>query len=152
MSTTLSVRTATVADLPAVTDLFLRYLEFYGVAVPDEERPAAFLAERLKNGDSVVLLAETPAGPVGFAQVYRTFSSLSMGTVWTLNDLYVREEARGAGAGRALVRACLEHARAAGAVGIQLETAPDNHVAQSLYDSEGFERERFVAYHRSLDG
>ncbi|WP_432089369.1 MULTISPECIES: N-acetyltransferase family protein [unclassified Streptomyces] len=150
MTETVSVRVATPADLPALSELFRGYLDFYRVAVTDPGRPQEFLRARLENAESVILLAETGRGPVGFAQVYPTFSSLSMGRVWTLNDLYVEASARRTGAGRALVRSCLERARAAGAVGVQLETAHDNHGAQALYDGEGFEPEEFTAYFHAL--
>lgn len=150
MAQAVSVRTATPADLPVVSELFSRYLAFYQVAAADESRPAEFLRARMENDESVILLAETRLGPVGFAQIYPTFSSLSMGRVWTLNDLYVDDTARRCGAARALVRSCLERARAAGAVGVQLETAHDNSSAQALYDAEGFEPEEFVAYFHAL--
>ncbi|MFF4489543.1 GNAT family N-acetyltransferase [Streptomyces sp. NPDC001544] len=151
MSETVSVRVATLADLTAVTELFCGYLAFYRVTVADETRPERFLRDRLENGESLILLAETDAGPVGFAQIYPTFSSLSMGRVWTLNDLYVEASGRRCGVGRALVRSCVERARAAGAVGIQLETASDNAGAQALYRSEGFEPEAFAAYFLALE-
>ncbi|WP_340377415.1 GNAT family N-acetyltransferase [Streptomyces sp. SS7] len=151
MNDSVRVRTAQLTDLPELAGLFRLYLEFYGVRPDTEDGPEAFLTDRLKNGDAVVLLAETNGAGVGFAQVYPTFSSLAMKTVWTLNDLYVRPEARGAGAGRALVRACLERARAAGAAGVQLETAPDNRVAQALYETEGFGRGEYLTYFRTVD-
>lgn len=150
MSETVSVRAATPADLPVVTELFCGYLAFYQVAIADGTRPERFLQDRLENGESLILLAETGTGPVGFAQIYPTFSSLSMGRVWTLNDLYVEASGRRCGAGRALVRSCVERARAAGAVGVQLETAYDNVGAQALYKSEGFEPETFAAYFLAL--
>ncbi|MEU8852546.1 GNAT family N-acetyltransferase [Streptomyces sp. NPDC048564] len=145
------VRAAAPADLPELAELFRLYLAFYGVEPDGGEGPEAFLTDRLKNGDAVLLLAETEGGSVGFAQVYPTFSSLAMKPVWTLNDLYVRAGARGAGAGRALVRACVERARAAGATGVQLETGPDNRVAQALYEAEGFSRGEYLTYFRAVD-
>ncbi|MFE2327576.1 GNAT family N-acetyltransferase, partial [Streptomyces sp. NPDC059385] len=94
-----------------------------------------------------------PAGrppTVGFAQVYRAFSSLSMDTAWILNDLYVAPEGRRTGAGRALLREVLRRAREAGVTGVQLETAYDNTVAQGLYEAEGFVREEFHVYFHEL--
>lgn len=133
------------------TALFAGYLRFYGVA---HELAVArvFLAERLAAGDSLVLLARTPDGAaVGFTQVYFGFSSLSLGRVWTLNDLYVDPAARGTGVGRLLVREVCRRAAAAGALRVVLETAEDNAVAQALYASEGFTRESgFRVYAREL--
>ncbi|MBT2446695.1 GNAT family N-acetyltransferase [Streptomyces sp. ISL-43] len=145
------LREAGEADLDAAAGLFRGYLDFYEVQVEDPDRPRAFLAERLKAGDSFVLLADVPgAGTVGFTQVYRTFSSLSMRPAWVLNDLYVAPSGRRTGAGRALLREVLRRAREAGVSGVQLETAYDNHIAQGLYEAEGFVREEFHMYFHDL--
>ncbi|MFD4246663.1 GNAT family N-acetyltransferase [Streptomyces sp. NPDC058525] len=146
-----AVRTAGEGDLEVAAELFRGYLEFYEVDVKDAERPQAFLAERLAKDESTVLLADVPgAGTVGFAQVYRTFSSLSMRPVWILGDLYVAPSGRRTGAGRALLREVLRRAREAGVCGVQLETAYDNTVAQGLYEAEGFVREGFHVYFHEL--
>ncbi|GHI88927.1 N-acetyltransferase family protein [Streptomyces xanthophaeus] len=146
------VRVAGEADVETAAGLFTGYLGFYGVDVaPDPDRPRAFLAERIAKDESLVLLADVPeAGTVGFAQVYRTFSSLSMRPIWVLGDLYVAPAGRRTGAGRALLREVLDRARAAGVAGVQLETAYDNEIAQGLYEAEGFVREGFHLYFHEL--
>ncbi|WP_411103384.1 GNAT family N-acetyltransferase [Streptomyces sp. cmx-4-9] len=147
-----SVRTAGEADVEVAAALFRGYLEFYGVA-PEagSDAPRAYLAERIAKDESLVLLADVPgAGTVGFAQVYRTFSSLTLSTAWILYDLYVAPAGRRSGAARALLREVLDRAREAGVGGVQLETAYDNHVAQGLYEAEGFVREEFHVYSHEL--
>ncbi|GAA3091104.1 hypothetical protein GCM10020254_40080 [Streptomyces goshikiensis] len=108
---TVGLRVAGEDDIETAAGLFRGYLDFYGVAVEDPDRPRAFLAERIRAGESLVLLADLPgAGTVGFAQVYRTFSSLAMRPVWILYDLYVaplraaRRRGPGAAAGGAAAR------------------------------------------------
>ncbi|WP_405921697.1 GNAT family N-acetyltransferase [Streptomyces sp. NBC_00122] len=146
-----TVRAAGEADVPAAAALFRGYLDFYEVDVEDPDHPRAFLAERIAKDESLVLLAETPgAGAVGFAQVYRTFSSLALRPVWILNDLYVDPSGRRTGAGRALLREVLRLAREAGVAGVQLETAYDNTIAQGLYEAEGFVRDAFHIYFHDL--
>ena len=101
-----------------------------------------FLSDRLKNDESVIFaarLAETDA-LVGFTQLYPTFSSVRMRRVWTLNDLFVAESARGNGVARALMEAAQAFATSTGAVALELATERDNTVAQALYDSLGYER------------
>lgn len=140
------VRPATPADLDALTRLFVGYHEFYG-REGDAAAARDFLAARQRDGDAVVLVAEADSGLVGFAQVYPTWSSLSMARVWVLNDLFVDPSARGTGAGRSLVRAVLAAARDAGAVRVSLSTQTTNHTAQALYVAEGFARdEEFWTY------
>ncbi|WP_043193457.1 GNAT family N-acetyltransferase [Streptomyces sp. NRRL F-2664] len=147
------VRAAGEADVDTAAALFRGYLDFYEVEVKDADAPRAFLAERLARDESLVLLADVPgAGTVGFAQVYRAFSSLTLSTAWILNDLYVAPGGRRTGAGRALLREVLRRARAAGVTGVQLETAYDNTAAQGLYEAEGFVREQFHVYFHDLGG
>ncbi|MFD3540350.1 GNAT family N-acetyltransferase [Streptomyces sp. NPDC058662] len=141
------VRVAGAADVEEAAALFRGYLDFYEVLPEDPDLPGAFLAERIAKDESLVLLAAVPGvGTVGFAQVYRTFSSLALRTAWVLSDLYVAPEGRRTGAGRAMLREVLRRARESGASGVQLETAYDNTVAQGLYEAEGFVREEFHVY------
>lgn len=133
----IEIARATAADVGELGNLFAGYLRFYGRSQTrqDVER---FLAARLARGESVVLLARVEGRAVGFVQCYPTWSSLSLAPAWVLNDLFVAEDGRGSGAGRALVRAAAATARDAGAAYIALETAPDNATARALYESEGF--------------
>lgn len=54
--------------------------------------------------------------------------------------LGVAAEARGQGVGEALVRACLERARADGRAGVAITTSPRMHAAHRLYERLGFVR------------
>lgn len=125
-------------DVDQVTDLFLGYLDFYRRPATREEAEG-YLRARLSGAESLILVARQDGRSLGFTQVYPTFSSVSMAPVWTLNDLYVAPEARKSGIGRALIRAVVTEAAAAGAVRVTLSTAEDNTTAQALYESEGFE-------------
>lgn len=150
----IDVRDATTADLDDVVDLFLRYLAFYEQQAGEPEA-RGFLTDRLAADDTVLLVAETreqerPGRLIGFAQSYRSWSSVSLGPVWVLNDLFVHPSARGTGAGRDLVRATCERADSAGAIRVSLATAWDNVAAQGLYESEGFARDlSFLHYSRA---
>lgn len=126
------VRQATLDDLDRLATLFNDYRVFYGKP-SDLPAARAFLRDRFERDQSVVFLADA-----GFAQVYPGFSSISLAPAWLLNDLYVEPAARARGVGRALVRTCIDHARDAGAAYLTLETATDNTVAISLYESVGF--------------
>ena len=149
---TLVVHRAAADDLPAVVELFTGYLDFYGV----HESPArvtAFIAERLRTGDSVILLARAGAVAVGLAQVFPTLSSLDLAPLWTLGDLFVVPSARGAGVGRTLLRAVCARAAEAGASSVALETARANTSAQRLYESEGFVQDTvYRVYSKALAG
>jgi GNAT superfamily N-acetyltransferase len=137
------VRIATPGDLRAVTRLFDAYRVFYGRS---SNRRAArlFLADRMARGESAVLIARARptaseyAVDVGFAQLYRSFSSVRLGPSLILNDLFVVPEARRQGVGARLVDACTAYARKARVVSLQLETHPENAAAMRLYADKGF--------------
>ena len=124
-----------------VADLFDDYRVFYGQP-SDPEAARAFVAERLDRQDSIIYLAHTRSEgtkiPLGFTQLYPSFSSVSMKPLWILNDLYVAAEGRRQGVGRALIDRARELAVETGAKGLILETTIDNAAAQALYDSYGF--------------
>ncbi|PTS83396.1 GNAT family N-acetyltransferase [Pseudomonas sp. HMWF032] len=145
------IRTATAADLPALSELFGAYLVFYEVAKPPVE-VEAFLAARLHQGDSVILLARDDQGvALGFVQLYAFFSSLALQPAWLLSDLYVSPQVRRQGVGEALMNAARTHAEATGACGLQLETAKSNLPGQALYERLGYVRDEvFYTYWLAL--
>ena len=128
---------ATVADLDAVAPLFDAYRQFYGQP-SDVPRARTFLAERLANGESVVLIAERESQAVGFTQLFPMFSSVRTARIWVLNDLFVAVDARRAGVARGLLDAAADFARSDGAARIVLETSIDNHAARALYRRAGW--------------
>jgi ribosomal protein S18 acetylase RimI-like enzyme len=132
------------ADVERVVWLFDQYRVYYEQP-SDLNGVRTFLTSLLEKGDSVIFAAvderyhETEA--IGFTQLYPTYSSLSIKKVWTLNDLFVKPEARGIGAGRALIEEASSLARDTQAKGLQLCTYHDNYSAQRLYESIGFARD-----------
>jgi ribosomal protein S18 acetylase RimI-like enzyme len=147
-----AVTRAGMADLEELTELFVAYLRFYGEAHPREEA-RAYLVGHLERGSSTLLLARAADGAAaGFAQLYDSYESLSLGTRVILYDLFVARDARRSGVGRALVLAAADHARAIGAGSVSLDTARDNHAAQALYRSLGFQQDtEFLTFHLEVD-
>lgn len=131
---------ATAGHIDDVAPLFDAYRRFYGCAA-DVPAARAFLAERIARGESVVFLALLDGKPVGFTQLYPTFTSIGIKRAWILNDLYVSPEARKQGVGRELMEAARQMAIESGAAWIELATAKDNHTAQSLYRSCGYKKD-----------
>src|SRR3954466_9927654 len=99
---TISIRQATIADIEALSVLFDGYRQFYG---RDSDVPAAkkFLIDRFGNGESVLFIAHDGAEPVGFTQLYPSFSSVSLGRIYVLNDLFVSERGRRKGVASGLL-------------------------------------------------
>lgn len=143
------IQIATMAEIEAATELFNLY-RLFQKQESDVEGARAFLRERLERNESVVFLAYEGEVPVGIAQLYPLFSSVSMQRVWLLNDLYIKEGARNKGFGKQLIQEVIQYAKDSGAKGISLETCDDNIGAQRLYESIGFEKETNYFYHLSI--
>ena len=134
-------------ELEEVLPLVAGYQRFYG-AEPDDDRNRRFFSRFIHPSDEGLLLgAWSDGGLVGFATLYWSHSSTRAADAVLMNDLFVREGVRGAGVGRALIEASLDEARRRGAELLEWYTAPDNVVAQRLYDSiPGAERSTWYAY------
>ncbi len=141
----LHIRLATPADADTIAPLFDAYRQFYDQA-PDLAGAQRFIADRLTRGESSILIAfdaaaaaDTATGnAIGFCQLYPTFCSVEAAPIYTLYDLFVSPSARKTGAGRSLLIAARDHARAQGKVRMDLTTAHTNTTAQSLYESLGW--------------
>ena len=147
----MTVAPASLDDLEAVATLFDAYRVFYGQP-SDLGKARAFMEARLTCGDSHVILAWSESGvPMGFTQLYPSFSSVRLAPVWILNDLFVDPRFRGRGVGRHLMRRGEDAARAAGACAVTLATQVQNARARKLYEGLGYVRdEEFDHYGRSL--
>jgi len=137
MDDTTTISRAGPADLDALATLFDAYRTFYG-QTPDLPLARQWLRERLRFGESVVLVAKRGGAAVGFVQLYPMFSSVRTAKTWILNDLYVDAGARRRGVARALLDASAAFARGDGAAGISLETTRDNAAARALYRVAGW--------------
>ncbi|WP_260285552.1 GNAT family N-acetyltransferase [Peribacillus aracenensis] len=145
----MSIQKATLHELESLTELFDLYRVFYEQA-SDPGRAREFLRERLTNVESVIFMAYDEGNPIGFVQLYPSFSSVSMMRSWVLNDLFVKESARKKGFGEELLNAAITFAREAGAKGVSLETGKDNVNAQRLYEKIGFVRETNHFYYFTI--
>ncbi|MFD2177710.1 GNAT family N-acetyltransferase [Veronia pacifica] len=140
---------ATLEDAEHIAQLFDAYRVFYQQE-SDVRLAESFIFERLKNYESVIFVARSINGEwLGFTQLYPSFSSVSAHRIWILNDLFVAETARRLGVGKQLMNAAKHFANETGAMGIALETAEDNHSAQALYESLGYQQTGGV-YHYFL--
>ncbi len=135
---TVIVREAGLEDVGRLAPLFDGYRQFYRQPA-DPEGARRFLAERLGAGESRIFLAETEDGwPLGFVQLFPSFSSVSMRRLWILNDLFVAPDARRSGVARALMNRARDLAVETGAKGLILETESHNAPARRLYEGLGW--------------
>lgn len=137
----MSILKATLNDLNPLTELFDLYRMFYQQK-SDINGAKAFIKDRLSNEESVIFIALDQNNPIGFIQLYPSFSSVNMKKTWVLNDLYVSESVRGKGFGEKLIKKALTFAGETGAKGVLLETNIENVPAQRLYEKIGFIKEK----------
>lgn len=134
-------------ELEQLLPLIAAYQRFYEVEEIDDERNRGFFRRFLAPSEDGLLLGARRDGRLrGYACLYWHFSSLEACESVLMNDLFVVEDARGEGVGRALIEAAAEVARERGAPFVEWSTAPDNRTAQRLYDSTGAERTEWFSY------
>jgi GNAT superfamily N-acetyltransferase len=143
----LTVGTVGRGDLPELMPMLRAYCDFYRVNPPDERLLALANALIDNPAEGVQLIARDSDGAaLGFATIYWTWQTLHAGRVGVLNDLFVVPASRGTGTGRALIERGLQLCRERGAKKLVWETAPDNAVAQRLYDGIGAESSTWLTY------
>jgi GNAT superfamily N-acetyltransferase len=132
-----AARIAHTTDAEALAGLLVEFRDWIGRTEPDRAGALASVTRLLADPDAEFLIAGAPAEAVCQLR-YRH-------SVWTgtddcvIEDVFVRERARGEGLGRVLVAAAIERARERGCARIQLDTGEGNAPALALYRSFGFE-------------
>ena len=121
-----------------VGELFDLYRQFYKYESNLIES-TNYIKDRITNNESIIFIAINDANEaIGFVQLYETFGSLDLGKIIILYDLYVKEDHRKNNIGRQLMISSYEYAKKINAKRIQLSTATNNFIGQSLYESLGY--------------
>ena len=147
MQSKLQVRKFQQRDLPQVAELFDAYRQFYAES-PDLKLAQQYLSDRIKNNESVILVAENAGlGLVGFCQLYPTFCSVAAQPIYVLYDLFVAPAARGKSVATLLLDGAVQVGRENGKARLDLSTAKTNLTAQSVYEAHGWIRDNdFFTY------
>ncbi len=134
----MTVRPLRAVDEPAWRRLWRGYLDFYETELPEAIYASSFA--RLIDPevrDYHGLIALEGDLPIGLAHYIFHRHGWQVEDVCYLQDLYVAPEARGTGAGRALIEAVYAAADAAGAPNVYWLTQESNATARRLYDRVG---------------
>ena len=130
---------AEIEHLREVSRLFNLYRIFYKEK-DDLDSAKQFIKQRLENGDSTIFISiNDDASLNGFVQLYPSFCSVSMIPILILYDLFVDPEMRTGGIGRDLMNKAESFAKDYGYKRLELSTAKDNFIGQSLYESLDYE-------------
>lgn len=136
-------------DLPRWTALWRDYLAFYRTTLPDDIYEATW-ARLLDDAALHGLAARREGRIVGITHFLFHGTTWSAKPVCYLQDLFVEEAARGAGAARALIEAVAARARERACARLYWLTQADNAVARSLYDRVA-RHSGFLRYEYALD-
>ena len=118
--------------------LFDLYRQFYSYE-SNIKASTKYIEERIKNNESIIFIAlNSENEAVGFVQLYETFGSLDLGKIIILYDIYVKKDHRKNKIGRQLMIKSHDYAKSIKAKRIQLSTATNNFIGQSLYESLGY--------------
>ena len=131
---------ADITNIEAASKIFDLYRQFYG-QVSDVDAATEFLSTRFLKEDSQFFIAFNPKGePLGFIQLYPSFSSVAMKSMWYLNDLFVVPNARRKGVASDLLNHVKHFAKDNGSFSLKLATAVDNIEAKTLYEKHGYSK------------
>jgi GNAT superfamily N-acetyltransferase len=127
-------------EAPTAARLLCEFRDWWGSSEPSDEDMLASVLRVMAGGDGEYLLGASDAdgAPAGVAQIRFRWSVWKTAPDCWLEDLYVRETARRAGLGRALVEAAVARARERGCRRIELDVNEQNEVALALYTACGF--------------
>ena len=139
-----TVRLAEPRDHEAIGALTVRAYVDDG-HIPADADYTLHLADAAGRAERALLLVavdgdDEPVGTVTFAVAGSPMAELSRAGEAEFRMLAVSPRARGRGVGEALVRACLDEARRAGAHAVVLSTQPRMSAAHRIYERLGFTR------------
>ena len=130
----IAIRPIQAGDYEAWLPLWNGYLAFYGTVMPEADGRYTF--DRLCAGERLHgFVAEVGGTVSGIVHCLFHPSTWTPTDYCYLQDLYVDPACRGAGAGRALIRAVVDFARDRDANRVIWLTNEDNATARALYDT-----------------
>lgn len=149
MGHAIEIRPVRPDERDAWEPLWSGYLTFYETAVAPEVTDTTWKRLHDPAEPMHVLGAYIDGALIGIVHYLFHRSTWTVGDYCYLQDLFTAPEARGRGAGRALIEAVTERAREAGASRVYWLTHEANATARFLYDRVA-DRPGFIQYRRIL--
>ena len=134
MSTRVVIRPVENNERAAWEPLWAGYLTFYKTSVPAQTTDVTWQRFHDPDEPMFVLGAYVDDKLTGIVHFLFHRSTWTPGNYCYLQDLFVSNDARGLGVGRALIEAVYERAKAAGASRVHWLTQNENSQARILYD------------------
>jgi GNAT superfamily N-acetyltransferase len=141
------IRPVGIDEHAAWQPLWKGYLDFYKTSVPQEVYDTTWARLHDPSEPMGLLGAYVDGKLLGIVHYLYHRSCWTIGDYCYLQDLFVREEARKLGLGRALIEAVYAKARADGASRVHWLTHETNATARALYDTLA-DRPGFTQYRK----
>ncbi|CAN5202519.1 hypothetical protein BH20ACT20_BH20ACT20_01420 [soil metagenome] len=131
---------ADAKEAEAVAALLVEFRDWLGRDAPSAAGLKSSVQRLIEDPSVSYLLGATEAGgePAGVCQLRFRYGVWHAAEDCWLEDLFVREEARGAGLGLALTLGALDRARDRGCARVELDVNEANSPARALYEGLGF--------------
>jgi GNAT superfamily N-acetyltransferase len=150
MPNALTIRPIARADFAQWQPLWAGYNKFYGRdALPAEITQMTWFRFFDDYEPVHAVVAEKDGQLLGLAHYLFHRSTIQIEPVCYLQDLFTKEDARGAGVGRALLEAVFQAARIAGLPRVYWHTQENNLTARKLYDQVA-EQLGFIVYRKQV--
>jgi GNAT superfamily N-acetyltransferase len=140
-SASMSVRLATVADVPQIAPLVRQYWEFEAIEGFDAWRIQKLLAGLIGAPErGLIWVAEADRGLCGYLLAVLVFSLEHGGTMAEIDEVFVAEGIRCAGIGSLLVAEAERALAGRGVCRLQLQLGELNQRGRAFYQRHGFHR------------
>ena len=148
----MSVRLASVGDIPAIAALAERYWEFESIPGFDRARAETLLHDFFAKPQLGACWVAEDAGRLqGYLLAVFMFSLEHGGMMAEIDEVFVSQERRSTGVGSLLVTTAARELDQRGLLRLQLQLGIDNERARLFYELHGFRRRAgYVLFDKAL--
>lgn len=151
MNTAVLITPATLADIPALSNLLTTLFTQEAEFTPDSAAQVRGLNLIIRQPETgLILVARNEDTVLGMVNLLYTVSTALGERVGLLEDMVIADHARGRGIGTQLLEQAIAAARSNGCRRITLLTDRDNIVAQRFYQKHGFTASPMRPYRLNL--
>lgn len=141
------IRLASELDLDILVNLFDDYRQSLGFK-SEPKKCRYFVKTRLVENDSMILIALEDSEALGFVQLYPSYSSLLLKSVWYFDDVFVEDKFRGKGIATELINKAKALALGTEVLLVKRTKVVNNEADQTLTNMT--ETEGMYFYHSDL--
>ncbi len=150
MSPKFTIRKGTKPDSRSFLKLITAFAKFEDKEPPDKKARTRIIEDIFEKKLAHLLVAASGGKLIGYALYFYTYSSFTARPTLYLEDLYVLEDTRRKGLGKALFTKCVEEAITHGCNKMEWAVLPWNRNAIDFYEKLGAKKLDLLAYKLDL--